>query len=278
MSKILVTTPTGKVGQELVHLLRARGATLRLGAHSVAKTRAAFPGLEVVELDHTRPGTHAAAVAGIEAVYLASPGDFPSAPEKALVDAAREAGVKRIVKLAALGVEQSDNALRQVEEHVRASGIPFTFLHPTWFMQNFSTSMAAAIKSGTLAEPAADKKTAFIDARDIAAVAAEALTGAGHEGRTYELTGPELLDRAEVAARFSAALGRPVTYLAVTDEQFRAAVKGFLSPSYLELMSHLYAMVRAGYTEVKTTTVQELLGRAPIGFDQFIKDHRSTWA
>jgi uncharacterized protein YbjT (DUF2867 family) len=278
MSKILVTTPTGKVGQELVRLLKARGATLRLGAHSVGKTRAAFPDLEVVELDHTRPETHAAAVAGVDAIYLASPGDFPSAPEKALVDAAARAGVKKIVKLAALGVEQSDNALRQVEEHIRASGIPFTFLHPTWFMQNFSTSMVGGINAGTLAEPAADKRTAFIDARDIAAVATEALTRPGHEGKTYALTGPDLLSRAEVAARLTAGLGRPVAYLSITDEQFRAAVKGFMPPSYLELMSALYGMVRAGYTEVKTSTVQELLGRAPIGFDQFIKDHRASWA
>jgi uncharacterized protein YbjT (DUF2867 family) len=278
MSKILVTTPTGKVGQELVRLLQARGATLRLGAHSVDKTRAAFPGLEVVPLDHTRPETHAAAVAGVDALYLASPGDFPSAPEKALVDAAKKAGVKRIVKLAAMGIEQSDNPLRQVEEHVRASGIPFTFLHPTWFMQNFSTSMAGSIKSGTLAEPAADKKTAFIDARDIAAVAAEALTRPGHEGKTYTLTGGELLSRADVAARFAAALGKPVAYLPITDEQFRAAVKAFMPPSYLELMSALYGMVRAGYTEVKSPTVQELLGRPPIGLEQFIKDHRSSWA
>jgi uncharacterized protein YbjT (DUF2867 family) len=244
----------------------------------VEKTRAAFPGLEVVPLDHTRAETHAAAVAGVDAVYLASPGDFPSAPEKALVDAARKAGVKRIVKLAALGVEQSDNPLRQVEEHIRASGIPFTFLHPTWFMQNFSTSMAGSIKAGTLAEPAADKKTAFIDARDIAAVAVEALTRPGHEGKTHALTGGELLSRADVAALFSRELGRLVTYVPVTDEQFRAAVKGFLTPSYLELMSALYAMVRAGYTEVKTSTVQEVLGRPPITFVQFVKDHRAAWA
>jgi uncharacterized protein YbjT (DUF2867 family) len=278
MSKILVTTPTGKVGQELVRLLKASGVTLRLGAHTVDKAKASFPGLEVVPLDHTRPETHAAAVAGVDALYLASPGDFPSAPEKALVDAAKKAGVKRIVKLAAMGIEHSDNPLRQVEEHVRASGIPFTFLHPTWFMQNFSTAMAGAIKSGTLAEPAADKKTAFIDARDIAAVAAEALTRPGHEGKTYTLTGGELLSRADVAARFTAALGKPVTYLPITDEQFRAAVKAFMPPSYLELMSALYGMVRAGYAEVKSPTVQELLGRPPISLDQFIEDHRSTWA
>jgi len=166
--KILVTTPTGKVGQALVTILGQRGAALRLGAHSVEKTRALFPGLEVVRLDHADPATHAAAVAGVDALYLASPGDFPSAPEKALVDAAKRAGVKKVVKLGAMGVEHSDNPIRQVEEHVRASGLRFTFLHPTWFMQNFTTSMAAALKGGTLAEPAADGKTAFIDARDIA--------------------------------------------------------------------------------------------------------------
>jgi uncharacterized protein YbjT (DUF2867 family) len=276
--KILVTTPTGKVGQELVAILKARGATLRLGAHSVEKTRAAYPGLEVVRLDHTDPATHAAAVAGVDAVYLASPGDFPSGPEKALVDAARKAGVKRVVKLGAMGVELSDNPIRQVEEHVRASGLAFTFLHPTWFMQNFTTSMAGAIKAGTLAEPAADRKTAFIDARDIAAVAAKALLEPGHDGKTYTLTGPELLSRAEVVQALSKELGRPVAYLAVTDEQFRAAVKGFLTPSYTELLSWLYSAVRAGQTEVRTDTVKELLGRPPIAFAQFAKAHRSTWA
>jgi uncharacterized protein YbjT (DUF2867 family) len=276
--KILVTTPSGKVGQELVAILRKAGATLRLGAHSVEKARAAFPGLEVVELDHTDPATHAAAVLGVDALYLAAPGDFPSAPEKALVDAARKAGVKKVVKLAAMGIEHSDNPLRQVEEHVRASGLAFTFLHPTWFMQNFSTSMAGAVRSGTLAEPAADKKTAFIDARDIAAVAAKALLEPGHEGKTYTLTGAELLSRAEVAQALSRELGRPVTYLPVSDEQFRAAVKGFLSPSYLELMSHLYSMVRAGHTEVKSETVQQVLGRPPIPFAQFVRDHRAAWA
>jgi uncharacterized protein YbjT (DUF2867 family) len=277
MSKILVTTPTGKVGQELVPLLAARGVALRLGAHSVEKTRAAFPGLEVVPLDHTRPETHAAAVAGVDAVYLASPGDFPSPPEKSLVDAARKAGVKKIVKLAAFGVEHSDNPLRQVEEHVRAAGIPFTFLHPSWFMQNFSTGMAGAVKAGTLAEPAADKKIAFIDTRDIAAVAAEALTRSGHEGKTYTLTGAEQLSRVQVAALLGQELGKTVTYLPVTDEQFRAAVRGFLTPSYLELMSALYGLVRAGVYETTTPTVQEVLGRPPIAFTQFAKDNRKAW-
>jgi uncharacterized protein YbjT (DUF2867 family) len=276
--KILVTTPSGKVGHELVRILKERGVTLRLGAHSVEKTRGAFPGLEVVPLDHTNPATHAAAVAGMDALYLASPGDFPSAPEKSLVDAAKKAGVKKIVKLAALGVEHSDNPLRQVEEHIRASGIPFTFLHPSWFMQNFTTSMAGALRSGTLAEPAADKKTAFIDAKDIAAVAAEALTKPGHEGKTYTLTGPELLSRADVVRIVGKEIGREVKYHPVTDEQFRAAVKGTLTPSYTEILSYLYSGVRAGNFEVKTDTVREVLGRPPTAFSKFVHENRAVWA
>jgi len=276
--KILVTTPSGKVGQELVKNLQARGVAPRLGAHSVDKARAAFPGLEVVRLDHTDPATHAAAVQGVEAIYLASPGDFPSAPEKQLVDAARAAGVKRVVKLGAMGVEHSDNPIRQVEEHVRASGLAFTFLHPTWFMQNFTTSGAPGIKAGTLAEPAADGKTAFIDTRDIAAVAAEVLTGPGHAGKTYTLTGPELLDRSQVVAIIGKELGRTIRYLPVTDEQFRAAVKGHLPQSYIELLSALYAVVRAGQTAVKSDAVQQLLGRPPIDLARFAKDHRAVWA
>lgn len=276
--KVLVTTPSGKVGQALVRLLQQRGLAPRLGAHSVDKARAAFPGLEVVRLDHADPATHAAALAGVDALYLAAPGDFPSAPEKSLVDAARRAGVKKVVKLAALGIEHSDNPLRQVEEHIRASGLPCTFLHPTWFMQNFSTSMAAMIKGGTLAEPAADKRTAFIDARDIAAVAAAALLEPGHDGKTYTLTGAELLSRAEVVAAIGRELGRTIAYLPITDEQFRAAVKGVLSPSYTELMSWLYSAVRAGQTEVRTDTVKTLLGREPISFARFVAEHRSAWA
>jgi len=275
--KVLVTTPTGKVGAELVKILKGRGAQLRLGAHSPDKTRAAFPGLEVVRLDHQDAATHAGAVAGVDALYLASPGDFPSAPEKGLVDAAKRAGVKKVVKLGAMGVEQSDNPIRQVEQHVQGSGLPFTFLHPTWFMQNFTTSQAQAIRQGTLAEPAGDRKTAFIDACDIAAVAAEALLSPGHEGKTYTLTGPELLSRQQVVEILSRVLGKKVTYQAITDEQFREAVKPFLPPSYTELLSALYAGVRAGWTERQTDEVEKVLGRKPASFEQFAREHRGVW-
>jgi uncharacterized protein YbjT (DUF2867 family) len=109
-------------------------------------------------------------------------------------------------------------------------------------------------------------------------VAAAAHLEPGHDGTTHTHTGSELLSRADVARALSQELGRTITYLPVSDEQFRAAVKGVLSPSYTELMSHLYATVRGGQTAVKTGTVEELLGRPPITFAQFARDHRAAWA
>lgn len=276
--KILITTPRGKVGQELVRLLKDR-ATLRLGAHSIDETKRAFPGHEAVRLDLNDEASVKAAVAGVDAVYLASPADFPPEPEKRLIDLAKAAGVKKVVKLSAMGVDAApQSALRQVELHLEASGLKWTVLRPTWFMQNYTTSNAQPIRQGTLAEPAGDAKTAFIDARDIAAVAAKALLDDAHAGHTYTLTGPELLSRKDVAAALSKELGRPVSYVAVSDAQFRDAVKSFMSPAYLELLSTLYAGVRAGWTERQTDDVQRVLGRAPVSFAQFAKDHRAVWS
>ena len=276
--KILVTTPTGKVGSELVRLLKAGKASFRLGARDVEKARKEFPGAEVVLLDYTDPASLAAAVHGISTLYLASPGDFPAERENQLIDLAKAAGATRAVKLSAMGVDGGDGPIRQVEKHLEASGLQWTFLRPTWFMQNFSTTQVQAIRAGTLAEPAGDKKTAFIDARDIAAVAFAALTQDGHAGKIYTLTGPELLSRTQVTEILSRELGIKVAYADLTDAQFREGVKPFLHQGYIDLLSLLYGFVRAGYHERQTGDVKLVLGREPGSFAQFVRDHRGVWA
>jgi uncharacterized protein YbjT (DUF2867 family) len=275
---ILITTANGKVGSEIVNQLLQKGESLRVGAHSVQKAEANFPGVHVVHFDYNDDASIKAALEGVNTVYLASPGDFPSDPEKNLVDLAKASGVKRIVKLSALGVEADDAIpLRQVEKHIEASGLEYTFLRPTWFMQNYSTGMAGSVKSGSIYEPAESAKTGFIDARDIAAVAVKALTEDGHNGQAYALTGSESLDRNAVAAKFSSVLGKPVQYVSISDEQFRGAMQNVLSPSYLDLMSNLYAGVRAGWSDATTDTVKKVLGRDPISFEQFANDHKDVW-
>jgi len=145
-------------------------------------------------------------------------------------------------------------------------------------MQNFSTAQAQAIRGGTLAEPAGDAKSGFIDTRDIAEVAVKALTEDGHAGKAYALSGPESIDRKALVAKISKAIGREVTYVPVTDEQFRAAVKGVLTPSYTELLSVLYGGVRQGWFDAVTDTVQKVLGRPAISVERFAEDHKAVWS
>lgn len=275
--RILITTANGKVGSEVVRQLLAQNVAVRVGAHTVEKAQVAFPGTEIVKFDYNDEGTITAALEGVDSVYLAAPGGYPPEPEFRVIDLAKAAGVKRIVKLSALGVENSDNELRQVEKYLEASGLEWAFLRPNWFMQNYTTMSAAAIKSGTLAEPSGDGKTGYIDACDIAAVGVKVLIEDGYTGKAYPLTGPEVLSRQEVADIISEATGKAVRYLPITDEQFRASVAEFMPASSIELMSALYGGVRAGWTEVITPTVREVLGREPRNFRDFANEHRAVW-
>jgi uncharacterized protein YbjT (DUF2867 family) len=275
---ILISTANGKVGSEIVKTLIQQGQSVRIGAHNVAKAQANFPGADVVHFDYNDEASLKASLKGISTLYLASPGDFPAEPENHVVDLAKAAGVKRVVKLSGMGVENApDVPLRQVEMHIEKSGLEWTFLRPTWFMQNYSTGMAEGIKHGTLYEPAADAKTGFIDARDIAAVAVKALTEDGHNGQAYPLTGPQSLNRNQVAQKISSATGKPLQYVPVNDDQFRGSMQNVLSPAYLDLMSNLYAGVRAGWSDATTDAVQRVLGREPISFEQFATDHKNDW-
>lgn len=272
--KILVTTPTGKVGSEVVSILASKGVSRRLALRDPSKAPA---GEEAVKFDYADPSTWEAALAGVDRVYLAAVGDQPAEPEKAFVDLAVSKGVKRIVKLGAAGIEQTDVPLRQVEKHIESKGIEWTFVHPTWFLQNFSTAMAGSIKGGVLAEPVGDRWTAFIDTRDIAAVIVESLLTDDWLGRILTLTGKDKATRAQIVAEIARQTGKDIRFQDITDEQFRAAMKDFLPTSYLELLSALYGWVRGGATEFTTDTVKDVLGREPIGLSQFVTDHLDAW-
>lgn len=275
---ILITTPNGKVGSEVVKQLQAKGEPIRIGAHTVEKAQNAFPDAEVVHFDFGNEDSVRSALHGVDKLYLASPGEMQAEPVNRVVDLAKEVGVKHIVRLSAMGVEYGDSALRQAEQHIEASGLAWTFLRPSWFMQNYSTGMADAIRQGTLVEPAEGGATGFVDARDIAAVGVAALTGEGHAGQAYAITGPEALTRDQVAATISAATGKPVRYQAVSAQEFELGLREAGMPeAYIGLMGNLYGFVRAGQTAGLTSDVQQVTGRAPISFKQFARDHADAW-
>lgn len=276
---ILVTTPNGKVGSALAAQLLERGEAVRLGAHTPAKAQADFAQAQVVHFDFGDPASVRAALAGVAALYLAAPATTDPEQVNRVVDLAVEAGVRRIVRLSAAGVEHSETGLRQIERHIEGSGVEWTMLRPSWFFQNYSTANAAAIRErGAIFEAAGDGKTAFVDTRDIAAVAVRALTESGHHGQGYTITGGRAYDRSEVASAIGAAAGRPVRYVALTDAAFRDSVAPLgWPPEYVELMSGLYAAVRAGHTAATTDVVQRVTGQAPISLEQFANDSRDAW-
>ena len=156
---ILVSNANGKVGQEVAKALLAKGEKVRSARATSTRPRRLFPSAEIVELDLTKPATLAAAVKGVDAVFSATPYELLPAGEEALIGAAKSAGVKRYVKLSAKGVEANPASPHVLAEKTLAtSGLAWTILRPTFFMQNYSTMSAGSIRSGAIYEPAGQRR------------------------------------------------------------------------------------------------------------------------
>lgn len=283
MSKhILVIGATGNVGRSLVPFLVERGEVVK----AATRQPEAYPsqaGVTAVSFDYDQPHTYAPALAGVDRLFLIAKGADP-APQKTvnpLIDAAKAAGVNHIVLMTAMGVEQAEEiGLRQVERHLIASGVPYTILRPNWFMQNFSTGFIYPIlQQGGIYLPAGEAATSQIDTRDIAAVAAAALTDPGrHAGQEYPLTGPEPLTYAQTAAILTEVAGQPITYVPISEEEMAQALSGAgWEPGQVGLMLGLFQAVRAGYAAPVSPAVADILGREPIAFSQFARDNAGVW-
>jgi uncharacterized protein YbjT (DUF2867 family) len=163
----------------------------------------------------------------------------------------------------------------QVEQHLAQSGLAYTLLRPSSFMQNFLMSAQQVADQGALYGMFGEGRVAFIDARDIAAVAAELLTSPGHQGASYTLTGPEALSAAEVAERLAAATGRQVRSVDLGPDGYRQAMAGAGMPGWLvDGVVEGNTMLAAGHGATVTDEVARLTGRPPRTFAQFAADHR----
>jgi uncharacterized protein YbjT (DUF2867 family) len=193
----------------------------------------------------------------------------------------RQGGVRHVVNLTALGVDRLPaTALHRVERAIEESELGYTHLRPNWFMQIFSTAplLPAIRATGAIRLPAAEAKISFIDVRDVADVAREALLDPRHAGRGYALTGGVGLDHSEVAEVISAAADRPVAYVSTSDEETLAALgRAGLPPERVERVLGFYRMVRQGLCEPVSPDVASILGRPPRSFAEFARDHAALW-
>lgn len=272
---VLVLGGTGKTARRLVPLLAAGGAQPRTAARS---------GADVV-LDWYDDATHDAALAGVDAIYLVPPAlrlDHPPVVA-AFLDRAERAGVRHVTFLSAHGIDlaPAEAPLRAVELDLAArSGLSHSIVRPSWFMENFSESFfAPGIAQGVIAAPTGDGAEAFIAADDIAAVAAATLLDpAAHAGVAHDVTGPEALTMAEVAALVGAHAGREVVHVDVDRAAWVAQTTAAGLPAdYAELLAGLFDLIRAGHGSRPGDTVERVTGRAPETFASYAARSAAAW-
>lgn len=281
---ILVLNAGGNIGSELVKELQGKGADFAAafrGAQQVEEARA--KGLNAVVADFARPESLDAAMGGVDHVFVVA----PPAPnleelESNVVTAAKKAGVSHLVKLSVWGAVEEATIFgrphRAVEKKIEASGVPYTFLRPTGFMQNMLGNAATIKSQGAFYLPAGDAKVAEIDFRDIARVAAVALTEVGHVGKAYDLTGPEAMTNAERAAVLSEVLGKPVSYVSPPDADWKQTMLGYGLPEpQIEGILDLQRYYKAGNSERVSPAVEEITGQKPITYRQFVKDYKAAF-
>ena len=286
MQKILVTGATGNVGSRVVPELRGRGVPVRAFVRDADKAAAMLgDDVELAVGDFGDPGSIQAALYGVDGVFLACSNQPQQVEyETRVIDAAEEAGVRRLVKLSALGTEfRSPVAFwdwhARIENHLRASDVPFVILRPTFSMANVLASAEAVQYTSKLFVPAGDAGIAMIHPQDVAAVASVALVEERHEGKTYTLTGPDAITFGQVAGYLWEALGREIEYLNVPDEvALHSMVEQGLPEFVAGQIVTVFGFLRGGAQEQTTDTVRTLTGRDPGGFAEFASQHARLFA
>lgn len=271
MNRVIVTGVRGKTGVPLAQLLAARHGVDVLGGSS-DPTTVTLDGVQPTAFSWDDASTWAAATDDVDAVYLVRP-DRSDAPE--LVDALlRELSTEtRVVLLSERNADSmgAGGWAARTEQVVRSSGRPWTILRPSWFMQVLTDErfyLRQIVEEGELAFSSGGASLAWIDARDIAAVAERALLDDGHEGQTYELSGPESLSLPQVADQLSTAVGHRVTHLETTIDEALEGLSGFER----DLTLWTFERVHAGSFTPVTDTVERVTGRPARTLGTFLAD------
>lgn len=272
---ILITGATGNVGREVVNALKKMEVSFKTTSHRKDN--------HCIYLDFENVNSFRPALTGIKKLFLIRPPHIADAKKyfQPLIDAAKETGVEHIVFLSLLGVEKNPIVPHhKIEKIIKKSGISYTFLRPSFFMQNLIHQHGAELREEKeIYIPAGKGKTSFIDVRDIGTVAAKILTEEGHENKGYSLTGNEALDYYEVADIISNELGEKIKYVNPSIKQFRNKMlaKGIES-EFVTVMIGIYFTAKIGLAKKITPDLQILLGKKPITMNEFVHDYRHELA
>jgi uncharacterized protein YbjT (DUF2867 family) len=280
---IVVTGATGNVGSAVVEELQNLSIPVRVALRNPdTATGLQGKGVEIVPFDFLNPATFAPTFAGQKRLLLVRPPALGNAKKEIIpaLEAAVAVGIHQIVFLSVQGAERNRFIPHaHIEAWIRASGVNYTFLRAGFFMQNLATTHRAEIRDlDEIAVPMGTAKTAFVDTRDVAAVAVKAFTQPDSAKPAYTLTGSEALDYSQIAAMLSTELGRTIRYPNPSLFTFIRRQRAAGHPwDFVFVMVGLYMATRFGGAPTLTHDVAQVLGRPPILFEQFARDYREVW-
>lgn len=277
MTDVFVAGAAGNTGHSVTEQLQQRGVSVRA---MVRRYQDALPGsAEQVVADFDDPGSVRAALDEVRRAYLVTPSSEQAQKQQCdFIDAAREAGVERLVLLSQLGA-RTDSSVRflryhaAVEQHLHDSGIDYTILRPNLYFQGLFAVADPIADHQVLPAPIDNAPVSAVDVRDIAAVAAAVLTGSGHRNQTYTITGPRAITHTDMAAAIADATGQPVHFTPTAPDDFAAALDGILPAWQIEGLLEDYAHYRRGEASATSAVVEKITGRPATGFDQFARDY-----
>jgi uncharacterized protein YbjT (DUF2867 family) len=284
---LLVTGATGNVGSAVLAELANGPHHVRAFVRDPARLAIAAPNIEVVVGDFADDSSLARAFEGVESAFLASALDVRM-PElqKRFIGAAERGHVKRVVQLSAIGANASQCCVRalrwlgQVEDSLKRSSISTTHLRAASFYQNLLTFSESIASQGVIAGPFRAAAWPMVDARDVGAVAAAALTDAAHAGQSYEVMASQNLTYHDIAQRLGTVLETPVRYVDVSANEARGRLNAAgKSPVLIEAMLELWDAVASGYIKSEPSNlIERITGRPARTLEDFARDYRSRFA
>jgi uncharacterized protein YbjT (DUF2867 family) len=284
---ILVTGAGGLAGSAVIREFVRSGHSVRALVRNKANAHAfaAFPTVEVVEGDMSRPDTLKEALSGVDRVLLISSSNQQMVQtQSTFIDAAKDSGVPHIVKLSGLSAADAGSPFifagmhAEIESHLERSGLSWTHLRPSQFMTEYLREVPTILAQSALFLPLEEAKLVPVDVADIAKAAYLLLTTPGHEGKTYALSGPEALDMNEIAQQISRAIGKTVRYVSISREDRRQALLGAGVPAFFVDALDAQAGERLKGTEATVHSESHTaLGISPTTFAEFARRHAGAF-
>lgn len=282
MGKILLTGISGNVGNAVVEYLKTKDIKLIGGVRDIERYKNKPLDIELVKLDFENSSTYKSALKNVEKVFLMRPPAITDIKGifKPFINVCKQSGVKHIVFLSLIGIEKNPFPPHyKIEKEIVKSGLKYTFIRPSFFMQNLSSVHALDIKErNDIFIPCGSAKVSFIDTRDVGEIVGRTLIEEGHFNKAYSITGYEAINYYQVAQIMSNVLERKIKYSNPSIMKFRnCMVKRGIKKEYATVMAVLYLTTKMGMAREVNNIAEILLGRKQRSMEDFIKDYSHAW-